>query len=275
MVQRDRSPRRRTKKKTPLIRINRPSVLPIEMLAQPDDETCGPTCLHAVYRYWGEDISLDSVISSASSLNAHQVGRGTLAVMLGTHALQRRYQATLYTFNLQVFDPTWFDEHGKVDPAKLRSKLQMQAIAKQASNPRFRIATEWYLEFVRLGGEVRFRDLTSSLITGFIRQGKPMLTGVSATYLYKCMREFGPVDDEDDIRGEPAGHFVVIHGYESRGRVVAVADPMANNPGFKQQQYTVAMSRLVPAIMLGVLTYDANMLVIEPKTKSTIGDHAR
>ena len=27
--------------------------LPVDMLAQPDEVTCGPTCLHAIYRYWG------------------------------------------------------------------------------------------------------------------------------------------------------------------------------------------------------------------------------
>ena len=89
------------------------------------------------------------------------------------------------------------------------------------------------------------------------------------------MREFGPKDDDDDIRGEPTGHFVVIHGYESKGRVVSVADPLANNPGFQRQRYTVTMSQLVPAIMLGVLTYDANLLVIEPKKSEASGERTR
>jgi hypothetical protein len=45
---------------------------------------------------------------------------------------------------------------------------------------------------------------------------------------------------------------------------VYVADPLEDNPAFASRNYTVSMSRLVPAIMLGVLTYDANVLVIEP-----------
>jgi hypothetical protein len=36
--------------------------LELEMLPQPDDTTCGPTCLHAVYRYRGHEIPLDQVI---------------------------------------------------------------------------------------------------------------------------------------------------------------------------------------------------------------------
>ena len=36
--------------------------LDVAMRIQPDETTCGPTCLHAVYRYWGTERSLDSLI---------------------------------------------------------------------------------------------------------------------------------------------------------------------------------------------------------------------
>jgi len=235
------------------------------MLPQPDDESCGPTCLHAVYRYWGEEVALDEVMRSARSLNVTGAGRGTLAVMLGIDALTRGYDATLYTFNLLVFDPTWFATNGTASPIFLQNKLQAQAEARSVDDPRFRVATASYLEFVRRGGSIRYRDLTSRLISRFIRGGVPVLTGVSATYLYRCAREFGPDDDYDDLRGVPAGHFVVLHGYDTKKRKVTVADPLADNPGFDSQQYVVSMARLVPAIMLGVLTHDANLLMITPK----------
>lgn len=247
-------------------------LLPIEMLPQPNDETCGPTCLHAVYRYWQKDLSLDEVIKSCRSLNLAGAGRGTLAVMLGHHALLQGFQATLYTFNLQVFDPTWFKQEKEPSAEYLSDKLKAQAEAKREADPRFQVATDSYLEFLRLGGAIRFRDLTSRLISGFIGAGVPVLTGLSATYLYRCAREFGPNDDYDDIKGLPAGHFVVLHGYDVRRRQVTVADPLANNPGFESQSYTVSMSRLVPAIMLGILTYDANLLVIQP-AKADLKEH--
>lgn len=239
-------------------------ILPLDILAQPDDETCGPTCLHSVYQYWGRDISLDEVIQTGRSLNRYGAGRGTLAVMLGVDALSHGFQASLYTFNLRIFDPTWFDSSGNADPALLARKLLAQSAAKKAQDPKLGVASESYLEFLELGGSIRFRDLTSQLISGFIREGLPVLTGLSATYLYRCAREFGPNDDYDDIRGDPAGHFVVLHGYSRKGRRVIIADPLKNNPGFDSQHYSVPMARLVPAIMLGVLTYDANLLVIQP-----------
>ena len=244
----------------------RPALLSVDILPQPDDETCGPTCLQAVYQYWGDDISLPQVIDSVRTITAQ--GRGTLAVMLGIHALRRGYAARLYTFNVQVFDPTWFNAHGDAEPRALCDKLARQLAAKtanDAADSRLQVATDSYLEFLDLGGVIRFRDLNSRLISSAIRNGLPVLSGLSSTYLYRCAREFGPHDVYDDIRGEPAGHFVVLHGYDPRVRRVTVADPLANNPGFDSQRYTVAMARLVPAIMLGVLTYDANLLVIEPR----------
>jgi len=246
---------------------SREAVLSVTMLPQPDDETCGPTCLHSVYRYWGEDVDLGEVTASTHSLTLAGVGRGTLAVMLGVHALTRGYSATLYTFNLHIFDPTWFESDGRAGSAHLIGKLRAQADAKGAQDPRFRVATDSYLEFLELGGEIMYRDLTSRLISGFIRDGVPVLTGLSATYLYRCAREFGPNDDYDDIRGDPSGHFVVLHGYDQKSRRATIADPLADNPGFEDQRYTVSMNRLVPAIMLGVLTYDSNLLIIQPRDR--------
>jgi hypothetical protein len=249
-------------------------VLSVEIHRQPDDVTCGPTCLHAVYRYWGIDASLSDVVRSVRSLRHDGAGEGTLAVNLGVDALKRGLRATLYTFNLTVFDPTWFDADGVLPQGVLAEKLQAQAKVKAVDDRKFQAATEAYLEFGRLGGVVRLQDLTSRLISGHIKAGRPVLTGLSATYLYRAAREYGPNDDEDDVRGLPQGHFVVLHGYDSGSRSVHVADPLDDNPGFSARNYTVPMSRIVPSIMLGVLTYDANLLILEPGDDADAKDRA-
>lgn len=241
------------------------SPLSLDMHPQPNDVTCGPTCLHAVYRFWGLDSPLSEVVSSVLALSEEAIGRGTLAVNLGIDALQRGFSATLYTFNLNVFDPTWFGRTGSVSRAVLETKLSAQVAAKSREDGKFLAASRSYLRFAALGGQIRMEDMTSELIAGHIYAGRPVLTGLSATWLYRASREFGPNDDEDDVRGEPQGHFVVLHGYEPGPRVVHVADPLEDNYGFGSRNYTVPMSRIVPAILLGVLTYDANLLVIEPK----------
>lgn len=251
---------------------NQSVVLPVDIHRQPTDETCGPTCLHAVYRYWGMDCELEAVISSVRTLNDEGLGRGTLAVNLGVDALRRGMRATLYTFNLGVFDPTWFGREGEADPQLLEEKLRAQAEFKGDGDPKLLAATRSYLEFGRLGGRIRLEDLTTRLIWTKIRAGVPALIGLSATYLYRASREYGPYDDEDDVRGSPQGHFVVLHGYDAAARVVHVADPLEDHPAFTSRKYTVPVSRLVPSIMLGVLTYDANLLFIEPADRAENAD---
>ncbi len=230
--------------------------LELEILPQPDDTTCGPTCLHAVYRYYGVNLPLDEVIREVVPLDT----RGTLAVLLACHAMERGFRAVIYTYNLHVFDPTWFTGEG-VD---LVERLRAQARIKQDRKLRF--ATEAYLRFLELGGEIRFRELTPELIRHQLTKGRPILTGLSATYLYGTAREVGddPVE-ADDIRGEPAGHFVVLAGYDAERREVRVADPLLDNPHAPNgHYYRVGIQRLLGAILLGVLTYDANFLVLAP-----------
>lgn len=229
----------------------------IEMLPQPTDSTCGPTCLQAVYQYYNDYISLPELISQVKQLKSG----GTLAVNLGNHALKRGYKATIYTYNLQLFDPSWF-ENPKVD---LQHRLSLQRRYK--IQRRIQYASNAYMKFLKLGGQIKFEDLTPELIKGFLNRHQPILTGLSATYLYGSKREIGDtVTEYDDLRGMPVGHFVVLNGYSEENGKVSVADPLKNNPMNKGQHYNVDSNRLINAIMLGIVTYDANLLIIEPKS---------
>ena len=231
------------------------SRLRLDILPQPDEQTCGPTCLHAIYRYYGDDPLLTQIIKEVPALE----GGGTLAVFLACHALRRGYDAVIYTYNLEVFDPSWFGD-GNVDLAeRLQAQLQHKQWAK------IKKATAGYLEFLSLGGRIKFADLTSDLVHRYLNRGTPILTGLSATYLYRTAREFGPKSDYDDLRGTPAGHFVVLCGYDKEARMVMVADPLHPNPMGPSQYYATKISRLIGAVFLGVITHDANLLIIEPK----------
>ncbi len=227
--------------------------LHLDILPQPDDLTCGPTCLHAVYRYYGDEVPLEQVIAESRSLEEG----GTLAVFLGCHALKRGYRATMYTYNLDLFDPTWFGSR----PADLTEKLTAQREAK--TDPRLRVQTPGYLEFLRLGGRIRFADLTSGLLRRYLSAGVPILTGLSATYLYHTVREYGFECVDDDVRGFPAGHFVVVSGYDRKRRRVLVADPHERNPLTGNLHYEVDVPRLIGSILLGIVTHDANLLILE------------
>jgi hypothetical protein len=228
--------------------------LHVDILPQPNDVTCGPTCLHAVYRYYGDQIKLHQVIDEVSSF---EEGGGTLTVWLACHALKRGYEATIYTYNLQAFDPTWF--YKKVN---LYNKLKQQMIAKK--DPQLTLATQAYLEFIKLGGHIKFEDISRDLLRYFLLKNIPILTGLSSTYLYRRCREIWATNETNDVLGGPEGHFVVLSGYERNKKAVVVSDPYATNP-YKSQTYLLPIDRVICSILLGIVTHNADFLIIHPK----------
>jgi len=181
---------------------------------------------------------------------------GTLGVMLGNHALSRGYKASLYTYNLMIFDPTWF-RPGTDLQEKLRLRDHVSSHAKQ------KLAIRSYMEFLQRGGQIRYEDLSRNLLRHFLKSGLPILTGLSSTYLYRSMRVTED-DKDDDIHGEVQGHFVVLSGCDQVSHTVHVADPYSQNPLTGTNLYVTDMDRLIGAILLGVITYDANLLILEP-----------
>lgn len=228
--------------------------LNFDIKAQPDEVTCGPTCLHALYAYYQDEISLKQVIAEVKSLD----GGGTLAVMLGNHALKRGYKATIYTYNWTVFDPTW----SKFSSSRLVTALKQQKRYKFKKR-KLGVASRFYIKFLQSGGKIRFEELTPELIKQFLVTQVPVLVGLSATNLYQTPREIGALNKYHDTKGEPVGHFVIINGFDDRTKCAYLADPMNPNP-LKSQYYSVNFNRLINSILLGIVTYDCNLLVIEP-----------
>ena len=193
----------------------------LEIEVQPDDASCGPTCLHAVYRHYGDSVPLTSLTEEVAYLPTG----GTLAVLLACHALERGYSATIYSYNLQVFDPTWF----KLERRRARAPLVGPRLGQARRQARARHPGLPALPR-SMGGKIAHEELSEQLLARLLHEHGPLLTGLSATYLYDCPRE---IDGRyDDIAGEPAGHFVVLHHYDERTHSVDVADPLASNPTF-------------------------------------------
>lgn len=227
--------------------------LDFDIEAQPDEVTCGPTCLHALYQYYGDGISLKQVIREVK----HLKNGGTLAVMMGSHALKRGYQAFIYTYNLNVMDPTWSSLSRNKIVENLRKQMRYKTKRRKLA-----VASKGYIAFLEAGGKLLHAELDEELIKGYLKKSIPILAGLSATYLYGTPREIPTTNKFDSIRGEPVGHFAIINGYAHDGAYLA--DPLNPNPR-KSQYYSVSFDRLLNSIMLGIVTYDANLLIIQPK----------
>ncbi len=223
-----------------------------EIQPQPTDDTCGPTCLHAIYNFFGDDLSFDDVEAEVPSLHTG----GTLGVLLALSALRRGYRVTLRSWNLQVVDPTWF-----LPGVSLEDKLRQRAALH--GDPKVVRACEAYATFVAEGGQVELCDLHADILRDTLNAGVPILVGLSASYLYHEARAH---DDgtPDDVAGDPVGHFVVLTGFRQEDEHVLVSDPLYPNPYAAEHTYAVPIKRLLGAIFLGVLTHDGNLITITP-----------
>lgn len=239
-------------------------VLNVAIEPQPDDASCGATCLHAVYGFHGDRTDLATLIAAVPQLAPDG---GTLAPWLGTHALRRGYAARLIVYDLRLFDPSWFR-----DGVDLAQRLTLQRRTRRGR--RMRQETDAFLEFLAAGGRIEHVELAPALIEGTLAARRPIIAALSATYLYGLSRERGSDNQFDDLHGQPAGHFVVLHGYDVATREVFIADPMGPTREplhpYGSHEYWIGMDRMLGAVMLGVLTRDANLLIVEPK-KGTEG----
>ena len=127
----------------------------IKILQQPDDVTCGPTSLQAVYNHLGYKIPLKQLISEIEFLE----DGGTLGVFLGIDALKRGFKVTLHSYNLTLLDPTW----SELSMPELKAKLELLHKAKHA--PKLRKAIEAYIRFIDLGGTVAFSEQAETIFT--------------------------------------------------------------------------------------------------------------
>lgn len=230
-------------------------VLAVPRLVQPDDTSCGPTCLHSVYRYYRDTRPLTEIVAGTRK----NPDGGTLAVLLGIKALQDGYRANLYPLGLRVMDPTWRE----LKRSALRDKLVQRASAMPTSVLRDEHLA--YVEFLDLGGGVHIHELSPDLILGILEREHPIICGLSATYLYRQMRELPDNLEDDDIAGFSTGHFVVLCGYTGGGLHFHVRDPSVHTPFSRNGRYVVAAQRLTNAILLGDATRDAVMLEIWPR----------
>jgi len=228
----------------------------VGQFSQPDDVTCGPTCLLKVFNHFGLELVLDDVLGE---IDRNEDG-GTLAVFLGLAALGRDFEATIYSYDLRIFDPTWRTLPSDQLAEKIRLRIPHLSSAKAR-----RSATA-YLEFIDRGGKLAFEELTPALLKRILDREHPILAGLSATHLYGFSRErHDPVTHQlldDDVAGDPTGHFVVITGYEFWGRRFVVRDPATHVPETQDGRLVVDAHRLINSILLGDLTYDAVLLEI-------------
>lgn len=233
-----------------------PSVrLAVPRQIQPDEVTCGPSCLSAVLRFHGIDVDLDAALG-ATERNADG---GTLAPHLGRAALSFGVGVRARPMAVQVFDPTWRE----LPPDAMIDRLRRRTAT--LGDPRLVRVHQAWIAFLEAGGVVDLAgELRSAELIAALDRGNPLIAGLSVTWLYQGARERPSDNVPDDIAGSPVGHFVVITGYAGSGDTFWVVDPWPHPPFPGDEHYPVSRRRLTQAILLGDATHDAVVLEILP-----------
>ena len=116
------------------------------MGSQPDYTSCGPTSLLAIYNFYGDRVTSEELLKTIPQF---EEGGGVFGVMLGIDALKRGYKVLLYSFNLNIFDPTWFELPMNDIKNKLKQMLELRKMEPKRYN-----AVKSAVEFIELGGEL-------------------------------------------------------------------------------------------------------------------------
>ena len=231
---------------------------PIDMFSQPTETTCGPTCLHGIYKHLGLATAQSQVIQEMKYI----AGGGTLGVHLAMDALKRGFDVAVYTHNLKVFDPSWF----QLSQRQVADKLMVQS--RSQKDLKTTEASFYYANFLKKGGKILFKDLDANFLYQSLQDNGPLICGLSSTYLYMSKRELDINNEYDDIYGEPQGHFVILNGMSADLQTVSVTDPYEQNPISPARKYQISTSHFINSILIGVITYDANILIIRKKGQS-------
>ncbi len=167
------------RKKRPAARVAAPG-LGFTVEPQPDDVTCGPACLHGVYRHYGDPISLESVMSDLKMLEEG----GTLDVFLANHALaaatRPRYTPTTCSCSIRPGSTC------RATSCVLGSKRRRPSRRNVLDcKPPLAATTS----SCGSAASSSLRDLEPALLRNLLNRGTPVITGLSATFLYRSVRD--------------------------------------------------------------------------------------
>jgi hypothetical protein len=234
--------------------VSRPDqhVLPVPRLAQQDEVSCGAACLAQVLHYYGIEASQTEL---AERIRRTEEG-GTLAVFIGLLAQDLGLRVRLHPLGLRHFDPTWWNLSRRAILQKLTARGEALGMSEEL---------EGWITLLERGGKVGFGPLERQRLVRILARHRPVIAGLSATWLYRETRHDPSTNQPDDVAGQPVGHFVVVTGYERRGRRFLINDPYPDIPLGAEGVYTLPARRLITAILMGDATRDAVLLEIWPK----------
>ncbi|MCM8820060.1 MAG: hypothetical protein NC925_04615 [Candidatus Omnitrophica bacterium] len=160
-------------------------------------QNCGLTSLNLLFRYY-------KISGIPKDLIRKNRNNSLWISDLGIIALKKGFKVNLFTYSQRIFKPEWFD---------LPKHRILQKLYRKEKNLLINLARKSIIEFLKLGGEIKFKILNAKTLKFYIKNKKPLLMTVSSGIIHH--------------RSMPGGHFVVLIGYDKRNFIIL-------NPGERE-----------------------------------------
>ena len=215
--------------------------------------TCGPSSLQQVFAYYGIKKSINQLLKEIKLYK-----KGTFDGQLGLCALENGFKAIIIDYNLHAYDPTWFKLSKKALIKKLKQSLKHR-------KGEYKTKVQWLIKYFEAGGNIKFEIVTPELIKSYLKKKIPVIVCLMMTSLYKEKRRItikqkkGRRSIKSDLKGKPAGHYLVVSGYD--GDKLFVTDPYYNIPYSKKGEYKISSKELIASILM----WNGSLLIIEKK----------
>ena len=154
-----------------------PIVLDVRRFVQPDDLSCGPTCLAQVYRYYGHD---KRAVRTVIDETARNPDGGTLAVYLGVSALRNGFGAASTRTTCGSSIPP-----GGSSPAAIAQAGEAAPAPGRPARPKLQRSRAAYIEFLGPRRQGALPELTRELMVRILAAAVTPSSRVGATYLYR------------------------------------------------------------------------------------------
>ncbi len=205
-----------------------PTKIKLKRIVQPHME-CGPAALKIVMDYLGRDnYNLRKIINDTRSEQKYV----DWEFKLGTAAVARGFNATIFTLSTHFFDPAWY----KLSKPALIRRLKKRLAFVTRYNARdvrdgyifwcYKQSTKAIIDFLTKGGNIVFKPITKELISSYISRGIPVICPVNGSIFYGKRRVYRK--KYDDIRGVAFGHFVTVIGHKKDRFIVMDNERMSN-----------------------------------------------
>lgn len=197
--------------------------------------SCGPSSIQQILHYYGIEKSLKEIMNEMKLFDS---GGTSSDGAMGDYLLKQGFKVRIYTLDTKMFDPTWF----KLSKKDLKKKLME---AHKISRGFKKYSYNSFIEFLDHGGKIEFKVITLKEIKEILNMIFPLMAGVDDSSLYSFKRSRKTFHD-DEFKGKPWGHELVIAGYKKDK--IFVVDPFPRNPFSKDGKYFVDAEKLLANI---------------------------